>query len=58
MAELNANAEAQGLAPAVVVRRVTVKPLTEAEDKAWDDEQAAAKAAAKAAKAAREEKRR
>ena len=47
---MNANMEAQGLPPAIVIKRVTVKPLTEAEEKAYDDAQKAAKEAKKAAK--------
>ena len=45
MAEANAKCAAEGRPPMYVVSRVTVKPLTEAEEKAYDDAQAAAKAA-------------
>ena len=47
MAEINAELEAQGLPPAIVVKRVIVKPLTEAEEKDYDDAQTAAKEAKK-----------
>ena len=50
MAEMNANMEAQGLPPAIVIKRVAVKPLTEAEEKEYDDAQKAAKEERKAAK--------
>ena len=55
MAEANAEAAAMGLPPRFVRSTVTVTALTAAEEKAWDDEQAAAKAARKAV---RDEKRR
>ena len=47
MAEANAKAAAAGLPPAYSRRTVTVNALTAAEEKAWDDEQAAAKEARK-----------
>ena len=43
MAEANAEAAAMGLPPRFVRSTVTVTALTAAEEKAWDDEQAAAK---------------
>ena len=55
MAEANAEAAAMGLPPGFVRSTVTVTALTAAEEKAWDDEQSAAKAARKAV---RDEKRR
>ena len=50
MAEENAKCAAEGRPPMFVISHVTLKPMTEAEDKAYDDAQAAAKEAKKAAK--------